>query len=180
MREAHIPPEVRLPPGLSPYGCRGYQPGHRGERILTLVWQIDLANTKEMLEDQEERLERRRKANSNKNEELQKKEADLEAVRVGPGSRLGANDAFPKTFMLFYLCSGLIEDLNAFQSSRWFEVIEPHQVFLAKMGGTHPNCSCGLLEMRVGLMEICYLVDTLRLRGMFLRRADTISWGLLI
>ncbi|CAB1118817.1 unnamed protein product [Ectocarpus sp. CCAP 1310/34] len=41
--------------------------------------EIDLAKTKEKLEDREERLERRRKANSHKNEELKKKEADLEA-----------------------------------------------------------------------------------------------------
>ncbi|CAN0071015.1 unnamed protein product, partial [Ectocarpus sp. 12 AP-2014] len=41
--------------------------------------EIDVAKTKEKLEDQEERLERRRKANSHKDEELKKKEADLEA-----------------------------------------------------------------------------------------------------
>lgn len=43
--------------------------------------QIDLAKNREKLLDQEERLERRRKANAHKEEELKKREEDLEAVR---------------------------------------------------------------------------------------------------
>lgn len=48
-------------------------------RLLTLP-QIDLVTGREKLADQEERLERRRKANSKKEEELKNREADLQAV----------------------------------------------------------------------------------------------------
>ncbi|CAM9663007.1 unnamed protein product [Ectocarpus sp. 4 AP-2014] len=60
--------------------------------------EIDLAKTKEKLEDQEERLERRRKANSHKNEELKKKEADLEAEITAEEERHSRQAAAMSTF----------------------------------------------------------------------------------
>lgn len=52
--------------------------------LLLLLVQIDLTKAREKLVDQEERLERRMKANSHKEEELKKREEELEAVSSCP------------------------------------------------------------------------------------------------
>lgn len=52
--------------------------------VLLLLVQIDLTKAREKLVDQEERLERRMKANSHKEEELKKREEELEAVSSCP------------------------------------------------------------------------------------------------